>query len=37
VAWACGFAAPSYFIRTFREHHGMTPKAWRETGSGTLS
>ncbi|MEX8521044.1 MAG: helix-turn-helix domain-containing protein [Leptothrix sp. (in: b-proteobacteria)] len=33
VAWACGFAAPSYFIRTFRAHHGMTPKAWRETGS----
>lgn len=30
VAWACGFAAPSYFIRTFRAHHGMTPKAWRD-------
>jgi AraC-like DNA-binding protein len=30
VAWACGFAAPSYFIRTFRAHHGVTPKAWRE-------
>lgn len=30
VAWACGFAAPSYFIRTFRSHHGVTPKAWRE-------
>lgn len=30
VAWACGFAAPSYFIRTFRTHHGVTPKAWRE-------
>ncbi|MEY4908408.1 MAG: hypothetical protein RL260_2126 [Pseudomonadota bacterium] len=30
VAWACGFAAPSYFIRSFRGHHGVTPKAWRE-------
>ncbi|MEX8493156.1 helix-turn-helix transcriptional regulator [Sphaerotilus sp.] len=30
VAWACGFAAPSYFIRTFRTHHGVTPKAWRD-------
>jgi len=29
VAWACGFAAPSYFIRTFRAHHGVTPRAWR--------
>jgi AraC-like DNA-binding protein len=30
VAWACGFAAPSYFIRVFRQHHGMTPQAWRD-------
>jgi AraC-like DNA-binding protein len=30
VAWSCGFDAPSYFIRTFRSHYGMTPKAWRE-------
>lgn len=29
VAWACGFATQSYFIRTFREHFGITPKAWR--------
>lgn len=29
VAWACGFASQSYFIRTFREHFGITPKAWR--------
>ena len=36
VAWACGFAAPSYFIRTFRHHHGVTPKQWRE-GSATLA
>lgn len=29
VAWACGFATQSYFIRSFREHHGTTPSAWR--------
>ncbi len=34
IAWACGFAAPSYFIRTFRAHHGMTPKAWRAAHAG---
>jgi AraC-like DNA-binding protein len=31
VAWACGFATASYFIRTFRTHHGETPVAWRAT------
>ncbi|MEY8874968.1 MAG: helix-turn-helix domain-containing protein [Leptothrix sp. (in: b-proteobacteria)] len=31
VAWACGFASASYFIRTFRAHHGATPVAWRVT------
>jgi AraC-like DNA-binding protein len=31
VAWACGFASASYFIRTFRAHHGETPVAWRAT------
>ena len=29
VAWACGFATHSYFIRSFRAHFGITPKAWR--------
>lgn len=29
IAWACGFATQSYFIRNFRTHFGMTPKAWR--------
>jgi transcriptional regulator GlxA family with amidase domain len=28
VGWACGFSAASYFIRVFRAHTGMTPKAW---------
>lgn len=30
VAWSCGFTAPSYFIRVFRRHKGMTPLAWRQ-------
>ena len=29
IAWACGFATQSYFIRSFRTHFGVTPKAWR--------
>ncbi len=29
ICWACGFKAPSYFIRTFRRHTGMTPKNYR--------
>ena len=38
VAWACGFAQPSYFIRVFRARTGVTPLAWRraraKTGGG---
>lgn len=30
IAWACGFAGPSYFIQQFRRHCGMTPRQWRE-------
>ncbi|GGP20713.1 AraC family transcriptional regulator [Silvimonas iriomotensis] len=30
IAWACGFATASYFTRTFRQHFGMTPQAWRQ-------
>lgn len=30
VAWACGFANPSYFIHTFRAHHAQTPKTYRQ-------
>jgi AraC-like DNA-binding protein len=33
IAWACGYAGPSYFIRTFREHYGNTPQAWRAAAS----
>lgn len=29
IAWACGFATQSYFIRSFRAYFGLTPKAWR--------
>jgi AraC-like DNA-binding protein len=29
VGWACGFSAASYFIRVFRAHVGVTPRAWR--------
>jgi AraC-like DNA-binding protein len=34
VAWACGYANPSYFIRSFRRHHGSTPQAWRLQHTG---
>lgn len=30
IAWACGFASPSYFIRAFRAHFGQTPRTWRQ-------
>jgi AraC-like DNA-binding protein len=33
VAWACGFTTQSYFVRSFREHHGLTPQAWRAARS----
>lgn len=29
VAWSCGFAHTSYFIKVFKEHTGMTPKEYR--------
>jgi AraC-like DNA-binding protein len=29
ICWACGFNAPSYFIRIFRRHTGMTPRQYR--------
>jgi len=30
VGWACGFSTASYFIRVFRSHTGVTPRAWRQ-------
>ncbi len=29
VGWACGFTTASYFIRVFRRHQGVTPRAYR--------
>jgi AraC-like DNA-binding protein len=31
IGWTCGFTSPSYFIRVFRAHTGMTPRIWRRT------
>jgi len=30
IGWTCGFASASYFIRVFRAHTGLTPRAWRQ-------
>jgi len=30
IGWTCGFSSASYFIRAFRTHTGLTPRAWRE-------
>ena len=35
VGWACGFSAASYFIRIFRAHTGLTPRAWRVAAGRT--
>lgn len=29
IGWACGFSTPSYFIRVFQKHTGLTPRAYR--------
>lgn len=30
IAWQCGFSHTSYFIRTFRRYHGMSPTQYRQ-------
>ena len=30
IGWTCGFASASYFIRVFRAHTELTPRAWRQ-------
>jgi AraC-like DNA-binding protein len=29
IAWSCGFTDPGYFIRVFRQNHGLTPLEYR--------
>lgn len=29
IGWACGFSAPSYFIRVFQKYTGQTPRSYR--------
>ncbi|MGG6296364.1 response regulator transcription factor [Leptolyngbya sp. AN02str] len=36
VAAASGYADVSYFIRLFRQHHGMSPQVWRTSLSTSL-
>lgn len=31
IAWQCGFSHTSYFIRTFRRYHGMSPTQFRQS------
>lgn len=33
VGWACGFNAPSYFIRVFHQKTGATPRVYRQLKS----
>lgn len=32
VGAACGFNSSAYFVKRFREQHGVTPTAWRQQG-----
>lgn len=31
ISWKCGFSTTSYFIKTFKDSVGMTPKKYRQT------
>jgi transcriptional regulator GlxA family with amidase domain len=35
VAWACGYASPSYFSHCFRRQHGVSPQQWRGASGAT--
>ncbi len=35
IAWCCGFASASHFIRSFRMQFGMTPKTFRSEARAT--
>jgi AraC-like DNA-binding protein len=35
VAWACGYASPSYFSHCFRLRHGVSPQQWRGASGAT--
>ena len=30
ISWQCGFCSPAYFIKTFKDHTGETPKNYRK-------
>lgn len=36
IAWCSGFASASYFIRSFRQQFGMTPKAYRTQAAAAV-
>ncbi len=37
VAWCCGFASASYFIRSFKQQFGLTPKVFRAQAQAGVS
>jgi AraC-like DNA-binding protein len=37
VAYQCGFANPHHFSRMFKQHHGLSPGAWRRQEWGTAA
>ncbi len=36
IAWCCGFASASHFIRSFRQQFGITPKSYRAQARATV-
>lgn len=37
IAWCCGFASASYFIRSFKQQFGLTPKVFRAQAQAGVS